>query len=323
MQQYDHIVIGLGIAGLTKTYQLKKAGTKVLAFDANTQPGGNIASVKHKNVLLETGPNSLRMNDQWFAALAELKLTHRIQYADQHAQKRFVIRDGKPRALPQKPPQLLFSSFLSANTKWKAIKDLFSKTSVADKESLDTFFRTRLGNEVADYLLAPFVSGIYAGDPSKLLLSQSFPKLYHGINKHKSVIKAAKRGIQKQQHSGIFSFENGMQELVDRLYAYIQSDAQLNTKVNHIHTIEGGYVVNTDKGNYTTTALTIATPAHITADLLHDIGDFECLKEIHYPPVCIVHSIYEKDAFETIPQTSSVCRTNHARLSKTLDPTSR
>ena len=36
----------------------------------------------------------------------------------------------------------------------------------------------RLGKEVLDYAINPFVAGIYAGDPDSLSVRHAFPKLY-------------------------------------------------------------------------------------------------------------------------------------------------
>ena len=59
----------------------------------------------------------------------------------------------------------------------------------ANTYSLAKFVKRRLGQEFLDYAIDPFVSGIYAGDPSKLSLKQAFNKLYKLEQNYRSLIK--------------------------------------------------------------------------------------------------------------------------------------
>ena len=44
-------------------------------------------------------------------------------------------------------------------------------------ESLAEFIERRLGLDFLNYAVDPFVRGIYAGDPKKLIVSAAFPSL--------------------------------------------------------------------------------------------------------------------------------------------------
>src|SRR6202020_1024259 len=47
----------------------------------------------------------------------------------------------------------------------------------AEEESVANFVRRKFGSEILEYLVAPFVSGVYAGDPEQLSLKAAFPSL--------------------------------------------------------------------------------------------------------------------------------------------------
>ena len=51
--------------------------------------------------------------------------------------------------------------------------------------------RRKFGDELLDRLVAPFVSGIYAGDPERLSLRAAFPSLHDFEMKYGSVLRGA------------------------------------------------------------------------------------------------------------------------------------
>jgi len=69
-----------------------------------------------------------------------------------------------------------------------------------------------------DRLVAPFVSGIYAGDPEKLSLRASFPKLHEFEMKYGSVLRGAmkSRPAKGTPRPGLCSFRGGMESLPAR-----------------------------------------------------------------------------------------------------------
>src|SRR2546425_10700943 len=74
------------------------------------------------------------------------------------------------------PPALLTTSLLSASAKWRLLPEAFRRTRPpAEDESVADFVRRKFGGEILETLVAPFVSGGYAGDPEKLSLPSAFP----------------------------------------------------------------------------------------------------------------------------------------------------
>jgi oxygen-dependent protoporphyrinogen oxidase len=91
--------------------------------------------------------------------------------------------------------------------------------------------RRRLGPTYLDYAVDPFISGIYAGDPDRLIARHALPKLYRLEQEHGSFI----RGAIKKQFSGkderekkatrkVFSVKGGLQRLTDAMTTIIGND---------------------------------------------------------------------------------------------------
>ena len=89
---------------------------------------------------------------------------------------RYVLLEGRLRPVPLAPPALLTTSLLGIRTKWRLIRDAFGKSEPPDAdESVADFVRRKFTAELLDNLVAPFVSGIYAGDAERLSLRSAFP----------------------------------------------------------------------------------------------------------------------------------------------------
>ena len=61
----------------------------------------------------------------------------------------------------------------------------------ARKNRSRDFVRRKFGHEILEYLVTPFVSGVYAGDPEKLSLRAAFPSLDEWEREYGSVLRGA------------------------------------------------------------------------------------------------------------------------------------
>ncbi|MEO0471567.1 MAG: protoporphyrinogen oxidase, partial [Bacteroidota bacterium] len=211
------VIIGAGITGLVLGHYLQKAGKDFRILEASQRSGGNMQTQQIGPYLLEAGPNSLIMNDAFFALLQELNLEKEIQYADPQAKNRYVLRGGQYKKLPAGPPSLIFSKTFSLQAKRQILGERHKKAQHIPDESVDHFFRRRLGDEITDYAVYPFISGIYAGDPKQLLIAEAFPQLTEWEKDFGSILKGFIKGRTPQQHKGTFSFKNGLKSLTERL----------------------------------------------------------------------------------------------------------
>jgi protoporphyrinogen/coproporphyrinogen III oxidase len=294
-------IVGAGLSGLTLAYALQQQNVPYQLFDAAKTPGGYMASERvtlpdGQTYLRELGPNSLLGDDALLGWLRELGLTDKIQFAKPVSKARFVFRNGAYQELPATPPALLFGRFFSGKTKIAVLREWFNKTKSVPGETLGQFFRRRFTDELVDYALAPFVAGIYAGDPDRLLVSETFPVLLDYENQYGSVLRGLIKNQSKTARRQSFSFQDGMQTL-PRTLANKLTNLSLGNPVQRIErTRNGQWCLSTLQGVRMFDRLVMAIPADAAARLLAqpypEIA--KAIRQIDYPPMTVVHSAYKR-----------------------------
>ncbi|MCJ8345600.1 protoporphyrinogen oxidase, partial [bacterium] len=200
------IIIGAGISGLCLSHYLGQED--YLVFEASDQVGGKITSVVTNDSLLEYGPNSLMLRTNEVKDLiVDLDLSEDLLYACKSSSARFLAKGTQ---LIKITPFNLLTKILDFEFIKKLLSLTYSKTSIDENESVFSFFERKLGKAFAKYIVTPFVSGIYAGDPHKLLIRSAFKKLASLEKKHNSLIIGALKSPKQKKHqleSGIASFQ--------------------------------------------------------------------------------------------------------------------
>lgn len=312
-------IIGAGPTGLSAAYALHKNGHAVTVFEKNPHIGGAVRTSIEDGYLTELGPNTLMLNDLRIQNLIkELGIENEIIEADHSSAKRFVIKGGKPVALPSSPKNLLSSKAISFTAKLRLLREPFlKKYSGEADESFADFVRRRLGKQMLDYAAGPFVSGIYAGDAEKLSFRHAFPRLHKIEQAHSSIIKGfikqkklAKQGKGDSNNLAkrkIISFKNGMQTLPTAIANTLPRDSILTeTNITKIEQIKGDQpqwqITWQDKSgneqNQILENIIIASPAH-TLDQLglpnEIISQLTQTTGIYHPPVASVLLGYKKE----------------------------
>ena len=293
-------IIGAGISGLTLAYERQQRGQAYHLWEATDQPGGYIKSVREGAYLRELGPNSLLGDGDLLNWLDGLGLTPNLVFANDVSKSRFIFRNGAYRELPATPPALLFNSFFSWKTKWAVLRELSQKTpppgpSDRSGETLGQFFRRRFSTEIVDYALGPFVAGIYAGDPERLLVSETFPVLLQYEREYGSVLSGLIKNGGKTGRRQSFSFRDGMQMLPNALASRLEH-AQFNSPVTRLDRTGQGWTVHTAIDSRFVDQLVLAVSADAAARLL--AGHFPpvsaALQQLDYPPMVAVHTAYKR-----------------------------
>ncbi|WP_310397667.1 protoporphyrinogen oxidase [Hymenobacter sp.] len=298
-------IIGGGISGLTLAWSLQRAGVAYDLFEADARPGGNLRSwATPEGYLLETGPNSLQLSKELEELLAELGLTDRIEDAAAVSQHRYVLRGGRYRQLPGSPPALLTNGFFSLKAKWQVLRELRRPAAPPDaSETVAHFFRRRFGPEILDYAVNPFMAGIYAGDPERLLLRKTFPQLAALEQQYGSVLRGLAKTGKGAPRRRIFTLQNGIQTLTDALAARL-TNCQLGTTVTALsRATDGTYQLELTGPQHLAAApgythLALALPAYAAAPLLHPLFPeaAAALAAVRYPPLSVVFSAYDRAA---------------------------
>jgi len=240
---FDFLVIGSGISGLVTSFWLKKRGLDVCVFEKEKEVGGSIKTVKKDGFLVELGPNTVLDNTPYLKEIVEtLNIEDSLIYAKKINKKRYIFKDGRLIPLPSNPFNFFFSPIFSLKSKLKIFKEPFIERAEKE-ETIAEFARRRLGEEVLNFAVGPFVSGVYAGDPERLSVQWATKKIYALEKNYGSLIKGA---IAKRKgpspSKGLFSFKNGLFELVENLKNF-NGNIYLETEAEEIIPLNGKYKV--------------------------------------------------------------------------------
>jgi len=299
------IVVGAGISGLACAYALKKSGTDVLLLESSSTPGGVIHSVEENGFLFETGPQSFSTTAPLNALIQDLGITDEFSPAPPRA-PRYILVNGKLRSVPLSPPALFGSSLLKWSTKLSILSEAFRKSFPPEEdESIANFVRRKFARELLTLLVAPFVSGIYAGDPEKISLRAAFPTVYEAEKAAGSVIRgmkvAAKKRTEPRVKMTLASFRHGNQTLINALTGKLGDSLRTGTRLTQISRGANGrfeLLADTLSGpaQFQTSQLVVAMPTYTAASLLKPLASAaaDALSQIEYAPVAVVSLGYRR-----------------------------
>jgi len=303
----DVLVIGAGATGLTCGYALHRQGCDVRVVEAGDRPGGVIRSERVDGYLLERGPNSTlntsRQVERWLDEVGALTARCRAPAA---AARRYILRDGHLHPLPTGPLSFLRTPVWRMRGKLRAMAEPFiPRRQERSEESIADFVRRRLGQELLDYALDPFVSGVYAGDPEQISISAAFPLMAGFERDHGGLIKGAfktakdrKADPDRPADRTLYSFREGMQQPMYAAAAALGERLHLGHEARTVVATGGGFRLETDRGAFTARRLVCATSARAAGAILTKVVPeaAELLRAIEHNPVAQVYLGYRRDA---------------------------
>ena len=175
--------------------------------------------------------------------------------------------------------------------------------------SLADFVRSHFGDELVEYGLNPFVSGVYAGDPAQLSARHSFPSLWKIERETGSIIRGQIKAAREKRAAGessgppaIISFREGLGMLPAKLAEEIgPDDIGLNAPIKSLIPGERwGVVWNRDGKTQVEEfdRVLLALPAKPLAELtIGSLGErpLAQLANITYPAVSSLFLGYKRD----------------------------
>jgi len=300
-------VIGGGVTGLSAAWHLRRRGLRAIVFEARARPGGVMASMRDGDWLLETGPNTLFENTPEITAfINELGLGPRRLGASPAAKKRYVVRAGVPVALPDSPLSFAASPLLSWPAKLGLLKEPFIRRAPEGREeSVAEFVTRRLGREFLDYIVNPFVAGVFAGDPAELSVRHAFPKLYALEHEHGSLLRGAlaRRNASAGPRGSMISFPDGLGEIPRALARSLGDDFRPNHAVTAVRRAGPAWRISFTtgglRGEEDFSAVVCALPPDGLAGLAFEgvpaTEGLAALRTIPQPPVASVFLGYRRE----------------------------
>ena len=280
------IIIGAGISGLSAAFWIQQQGVDVEVFEKNHRAGGVIETLQEEGFLFEKGPNSFLDNAPDTMALCrDLKLENEVLKQSMRTNARFIYLNGKLQEVPIGPGGLIKTELLSGKAKRGLLKEMFRKANRSkEDESLASFIRRRLGDEILNNMVTPFISGVYAGDPEQLSLQAIFPILYDLEREYGSIMVGGVRRIlggnkkkgpsqksEKQRSRNLCSFRNGLGSLPEKIAERFPNRLHFRATVKEFFFGDKVFGVRTAESGEIPTrfdALVLAVPGYALPELL-------------------------------------------------------
>lgn len=308
MSEIDVLVIGGGVSGLSVAQRLTLKGACVEVWEKEIQPGGKIRSDSHDGYLTERAAAMLlnfRPEVNRFITEAGLNSCKKPRADTSH---RYVVNNGQLVELPMQLGPLLASNVWSTRGKLRMMLEPLIRKGGSEDETVSQFITRRLGREVLDKAMGPYVAGLLASDPDQanarsvlphlVALEKRFGSIAMGVFVHR-VLKR-KTGTQTEA----FSFDNGMATLVKSLACSHGVCFRGGRTVTDLSRIGNRWQVTaiTSAGERTVTAkqVVMSVPAYTAASLLrgHSTELAQLLSDIEYASVVLVHTGFDRNTIK-------------------------
>lgn len=231
-QQTNIVIIGAGLTGLTTAFRLCGKQIDVRLLECSSRVGGQIQTLHQEGFTFESGPNTGVVSYPEVAELfSDLASYCALETANEAAKRRLIWKGNRFHALPSGLWGGITTPLFSLYDKFRILGEPLRAKGTNPDESVGQMGKRRLGRSFLNYAIDPFLSGVYAGDPTKLITRYALPKLYNLEQTYGSFIKGAvaKAKLPKTKRDAlatkrVFSAVGGLENLVLALEKAIGSE---------------------------------------------------------------------------------------------------
>jgi protoporphyrinogen/coproporphyrinogen III oxidase len=278
-QRYREVtIVGAGIAGMLAAYRLDQRGYRVTLLEKSQRAGGLIQTTRTDCGIAESAAHSLIATRTVQALCNDLGVE--LIEPRKEASAKYILRNGQLRRFP-----LSFGEAMGGLR-----RAAFERSENGRTQDLEAWGRKHLGEAAADYLLTPFVRGIYGVQPSELGVATAFPflQLPEGETLFGTMLRRRfkRSGSKEKKHRAAPRF--GMGDLVCKLEQRL--DQRLGDRFRRNEKVDA----LPDAAN-----VMLATPAPAAAGLLQPLVPqlSEQLRTVRYTPIVSVTTFVERSAF--------------------------
>jgi len=307
MSDVDVLVIGGGISGLAVARLLAHRGLRAEVWEKEARPGGKIATDQRDGYLTERAAAMvLNFRPEVSRFMRDFDLTDSRIMRD-GAANRYLVDHGKLLPVPLKIGAMICSPLWSTRGKLRLLAEPFIPRGKNENETVAEFVNRRLGSEVLEKAMGPFITGPLASDPDLASALATLPRLialekrYGSLTLGVFVHKVLQRRTAVETEA--FSFRGGMATLIDKL---AQSDGvcfHSQRSVTELIPRGNGWTIHatSPQGEHSVRArqVVLCVPADVAASLLEPVDNdlAELLSGIEYAPISVVHTGFAEQAF--------------------------
>ena len=274
-------VVGAGISGMLMAHALDKRGYEVTLLERDERAGGLIQTRRTQFGISETAAHSLLASTAVEDLCRELEVE--LVEVNKDSRARFIVRDGRPSKFPLHAGEVVKTLSRAA---------LARSQNGAGGLTLDDWGRRHLGEAAVQYLLTPFVRGIYGIQPAEIGVAAAFPTLAvpHGQTLLGTMLR--KSLTRKKSSNG------GSKRMVAPLHGMGHVAAQLekHLEVKLGNRFKKGVRIESlpDAPN-----IVLATPAGVAGALLSREAPAlsQALQDVRYTPIVSVTAYVSRDRF--------------------------
>ena len=253
LADYDVLVIGGGLAGLTSAYTLQKQGARVALIEERGRPGGLICSGRFGDFTFDIGAEAFAAGAQEVKDLCgelDLPLVAPRGKSWIFHHERAGIPEGAlpiPHGMLGIPASLDDPGIVGALSEAemeRARQDLTMGPEVgAEEATVSGLVTARLGKAVLEKVVAPVAGGIHSASTDRLNADTTLRGLRPALKEHGSLVKAvaALRGL-KPGKPAVLAPEGGMFRLVETLAQRIEEGGGLI--LSHVRALDLEPVAN-------------------------------------------------------------------------------
>jgi len=303
----DVLVIGGGISGLANAWWLAREGLSVEVWEAGERAGGKILSSRRNGYLTERAAAMvMNFRPEVVDLVREVGLepakTARMPLAEG---RRYLLHQGDLNALPMRLGAMLASPLWSTRGKLRLLAEPFIPTRKRKDESVSDFICRRLGREVLEKAIEPFVAGTLAADPDQTSADAAIPRLKALEQRYGSIAAGIlmNRILRRRTAcvTDTFSFRGGIGTLVDALAKSPGISLRSGHRVADLAWEGNDWCVSaeTNEGHRSLSAhhVIVSTPAPTAAALVRPLDKAlaDLLHGINYAAVAVVHAGMNRD----------------------------
>lgn len=308
MSNPNVIVVGGGVSGLSVAWWLAQGGISVEVWEQEARPGGKIVTretdgyrtERAASVMLNFRPEVSRMLAVTGLDAAKVFCPRTLE------NQRYLVQGGRLVPFPLRLGTFMLSPLLSLRGKLRLLAEPLVPRADHPDESVSEFVRRRLGREMLEKVMEPFIAGPLASDPDQasaqavlprvVALERRYGSLAAGVFVHK-MLRRRTAPIRE-----MFSFRKGMASLVETLTAAPGVRFRARCTATQLESRKSGWRVagSSPDGEHVVQArhLVLSVPAAAAATLIHPLDPelARLLRGIAYASVTAVHLAFDRSA---------------------------